>query len=351
MGRKAELGVEQRAVIVALSKEGYTTRIIAQKVNVSQYAVVATLKRMRETASNASRKRSGRPRSTSESEDKFICLQSKRKRTRTAPEIHAQFNSSRETPVSVSTIKRRLNAYGLKGCIAAKKPLLRRKNILKRLNWARKHKDWTIEQWSKVLFSDESKFEIFGGNRRQYVRRFVGERMSKQCVMPTVKHGGGSVMVWGCFAGNKVGDIVQIETIMDKKMYHNILQRHAFPSGKRLVGRGFVFQQDNDPKHSSKLCMNYISAKKNEKILDYMDWPPQSPDLNPIELLWDELDRNVRMMQPTNKKQMWDFLRTSWHQIPAYKLEKLIARMPQVCASVIKAKGGYFEESKTYVQK
>lgn len=134
MGRKAELSVEKRAVIVALHEEGYSTRKIASKTNVSQNAVMRALQRKRETGCNQSRRRSGRPRATSNSEDKFICVQSKRNRTRTAPEIREELNSTREAPISVSTVQRRLRNYGLKVCIAAKKPLLRKQNKVKRLN-------------------------------------------------------------------------------------------------------------------------------------------------------------------------------------------------------------------------
>lgn len=154
-----------------------------------------TLRRKQETGLNTSRHRSGRPRVTSKSEDKFICVQSKRLRTCTAPEIREELNTIREKLVSVTTVQRRLRDHGLKGCIAARKPLLHKQNKVKRLQWAKKHKNWSINQWKKVLFTDESKFEIFGGKRRQYVRRQVGERMKEQCVVPTVKHGGGSVMV------------------------------------------------------------------------------------------------------------------------------------------------------------
>jgi len=65
------------------------------------------------------------------------------------------------------------------------------------------------------------------------------------------------VRLWGCFAGKKVGNLVKIEGVMDQRQYHSILKFHAFPSGKKIAGRDFVFQQDNDPKHTSKLCRNY----------------------------------------------------------------------------------------------
>ncbi|EFN79709.1 Transposable element Tcb1 transposase, partial [Harpegnathos saltator] len=68
----------------------------------------------------------------------------------------------------------------------------------------------TVEQWSKVPFTDESKFEMFGGKRRVYVRRMRGERCINQYITSMVKHGGGSVIVWGCFGNNKVGDLIHI---------------------------------------------------------------------------------------------------------------------------------------------
>ena len=78
--------------------------------------------------------------------------------------------------------------------------------IIRRLAWAKNHKQWTTDRWKSVLWSNESKLYIFGSNRRVFVRQRVGERMSSACVVPTVKHGGGGVMVWGCFAGDTVGD-------------------------------------------------------------------------------------------------------------------------------------------------
>uniref|UniRef100_A0AAZ3RHR5 Transposase Tc1-like domain-containing protein n=1 Tax=Oncorhynchus tshawytscha TaxID=74940 RepID=A0AAZ3RHR5_ONCTS len=170
----------------------------------------------------------------------------------TAPLIAAQINvsqSSSSRHISTSTVQRRLHESGLHSRIAAKKPLLKDTNKNKRFAWAKKHEHWTLDWWKLVLWSDESNFEIFGSNLLVFVRRRVGEHMISTCVVPTVKHGGGGVMVWGCFAGDTVCDLFRIQGTLNQHGYHSILQQYAIPSGLRLLGLSFVFQQDNDPTH------------------------------------------------------------------------------------------------------
>lgn len=136
------------------------------------------------------------------------------------------------------------------------------KNIKKRLAFAKKHVKWSKTQWIKVLFTDESKFELCGTKRRMFVRRRLGEKFNKECLTPTVKFGGGSIMVWAGICTQGVTRMKRIVGIMDKKMYHSILVHTAVPEGKHLIGRGFVFQEDNDPKHASKYCQNYFETKE-----------------------------------------------------------------------------------------
>ena len=166
-----------------------------------------------------------------------------------------------------------------------------------------------------MLWTDESKFELFGSQRRTFVRCRKNEKMLEECLTPSVKHGGGNVMVWGCFGGGKVGDLYRVKGILKKEGYHSILQRHAIPCGRRLIGANFLLQQDNDPKHSSKLCKNYLGKKQSAGILSIMEWPAQSPDLNPIELLWEQLDRMVCKKCPSSQSNLWEVLQEAWGEI------------------------------------
>ena len=150
---------------------------------------------------------------------------------------------------------------------------------------------------------------------------------------------------------SKVGDGKEKATIIgtegpDKKQHHPILERHAIPSGRRIFGKNFIFHQDNDPKRTSKLCKNYIQSKEEQCVLKIMEWPAQSPDLSRIELVWDELDRRVRACCPGSAKQLFQILKNEWAKLPAAYFQKLLKRIPRICAAVLKANGGYFDETK-----
>ena len=92
--------------------------------------------------------------------------------------------------------------------------------------------------------------------------------------------------------------------------------------------------------------MNYLRSKEEEGVLEIMDWPPQSPDINPIELLWEELDRQVKNMRATNEQQLFDNLKMAWENLATEKLQKLVERLPRICAAIIKARGGHIDEKK-----
>ncbi len=108
-----------------------------------------------------------------------------------------------------------------------------------------------MDYWNHVLWSDETKIHLFGSDGVKHVWRQPGEEYKDKCVLPSVKHGGGSVMVWGCMSAAGTGELQFIEGTMNANMYCDILKQYMIPSLQRL-GRRAVFQHDNDPNHTSK---------------------------------------------------------------------------------------------------
>ena len=80
------------------------------------------------------------------------------------------------------------------------------------------------------------------------------------------------------------------------------------PSGFCWVEPAYVFKQDNDPKHTSRLCKGYLTKKESDGVLRQMTWPPQPPDLNPNEMVGDELGHRVKAKQPTSAQHLWELI-------------------------------------------
>jgi hypothetical protein len=285
--------------------------------------------------------RSGRPRKTSPREDrnvKFNSLQNRRL-TGKAIALKAAPNFTKNR-VSVNTIKGRLQEAGLNGRVARRKPWLTQANIKKRFQWAKAHRDWTPEHWRRVIFSDESPFTLFPDSGKVYVRRRIGEEFLSECLMPTVKFGGGKIQVWGCFSYNGGGPLYRIHGKMDGPKYREILKNKMAPflkDYKGLTGVEPIFQQDNDPKHRSKVAMNYL----NNKEFIVLDWASQSPDMNPIENAWKLVKDAIfaRIDRASNLDEVFEIVKEEWEKIPVEKFRQLIDGMPRRVEALYKSRG------------
>ena len=123
------------------------------------------LQRFKETGSFSTGPRSHRPSVTTQREDRYIKKTSLRNRMAIADKIQALLNNTREKPVSIKTVKRRLASNELNGRVAVSKPLLRSQNKRKRLLWAKKYKHYTVDDWKEVLLTDQSKVQLYGNTR------------------------------------------------------------------------------------------------------------------------------------------------------------------------------------------
>jgi transposase len=207
--------------------------------------------------------------------------------------------------VTPQTIRNALKKEGMKSCVKAKKPLLKRSHIKARLDFARKYQHWTEADWHRVIWSDETKINRFGSDGRIWVWKKAQEKLSKRLIKPTVKFGGGSLMIWGCMTAHGVGYMCRIDGRMDGELYRSILDDylHETVDYYHMDHDNFIFQQDNDPKHKAKLTMKWFK----DNNVEVLDWPAQSPDLNPIEHLWDHLERQLNAYEtvPTSMDELW----------------------------------------------
>ncbi len=217
----------------------------------------------------------------------------------------------------------------------ATKPLLNQRQRQKRLTWAVEKKNWTVAQWSKVLFSDESKFCISFGNQGPRVWRKSGEAQNPCCLKSSVKFPQ-SVMIWAAMSSAGVGPLCFLKSTVNAAIYQEILEHFMLPSADKLYGDAdFIFQQDLAPAHTAKGTKSWF----NDHGVTVLDWPANSPDLNPIENLWGIVKRKMRDTRPNNADELKATVKETWASIPPQQCHKLITSMPRRIEAVIKAKG------------
>ncbi|KAK3529541.1 hypothetical protein QTP70_032062 [Hemibagrus guttatus] len=301
MGKTADLTVVQKTIIDTLHKEGKPQTFIAKEAGCSQSAVSKHVNRKL-----SGRKKCGRKRCTTNRENRSLMRIVKQNPFKNLSELHRKWTEA-GVKASRATTHRRVKEFGYSCRIPLVKPLLNHRQRQRRLTWAKEKKNWTVAQWSKVLFSDESKFCISFGNQGPRVWRKDGEAHIPCCLKSSVK-------------------FPQSE----------ILEHFMLPSADQLFeDADLIFQQDLAPAHTAKSTKSWL----NDYGVGVLDWPANSPDLNPIENLWGIVKRKMRNKRPKNADELKATVKETWASIPPQQCHKLITSMPCRIEAVIKAKG------------
>lgn len=267
-------------------KRGLNQSTISKKYTIHKSVISRILSRYRETGSVETTHKGGRPRKSSKREDLLIIRMIKKNPFISLTEIVNDL----KLKFSDRTVRRRAVEAGLFSRRPTKKPLVSKKNRLACLKFAKEHINWTVQKWKTVLFSDESKFNLIGSDGMRRVRRPNKNRFNPKYCNKTLKFGGGNIKVWGCVSGQGPSPLHEVLGKMDRFQYKDILENVMLPHAEDEMPIKWIFQHDNDPKHTSKLAKKWLSDKE----IDVLEWPAQSPDLNIIENLWNIVDKKIR---------------------------------------------------------
>lgn len=326
--------------IIGMRDAGMKQVDIARALTVSQSVVSRLLKKHRETGSVKDRKRSGRPKATTQREDRLLFRLSRRNRFASCETLRNQLRDTHRIRVSRSLVNSRLLKARLRARRPAKRPRLTVRHKGERLDWARQRQAWRLRNWRKVLWTDESRFCLYHTDGRARVRRLPGERYIDPCVQTTVAGGGGSVMVWGAFSYDHILPLKVVNGTLNSQKYRDeILEPVVRPFLNSPEGQNMVLQDDNARPHRARIIQEY----KTQQNIGSLPWPSLSPDLNPIEHLWDELGRRVRNREPavSSLGELRQALLEEWDRIPRVRRMKLVTSMIKRCQVVIRQRGGY----------
>jgi transposase len=177
---------EQRAKICALIEEGYSTRQLAFKEGIHYSTIARIYQRYKETFCYSNKPVLGRPRLLKPKKESLIVRQITKGEFHTAVDVSRAALEHENITVSPDTIRRILVRHGFKARCKIKKPLLKKNHKKNRLNFAKKYRHWTYEDWRHVIWSDESKFMLFGSDGRKYCWKRDSEPLSERTVTPTV---------------------------------------------------------------------------------------------------------------------------------------------------------------------
>ena len=334
---------ELRDAICMMAAQGFSTGVIAGFSNVSPRTIRRIITNYRVRGHNQDSPRSGRPQKLNDRSIRHLNWTVEKNRRQSLADLTNTVNAASPAPVSPRTVSRAIKEkLNMASRIARKKPFLKKKHRLQRTEWAKDAVTWGIEEWKRVIWTDESSVELGKNTRVCRVWRHPGEAFDEKCLVPTFKSGRTSIMVWSCIAYDKKGPLHFLLTgrgngagYVELVMAGPLWDVYSELYNERGVAR---VMEDGAPMHRSHLAKEFRQAH----LMETIPHPAQSPDMNPIEHVWKVLKEQVnkRPKMPKNADELKVALVEEWEKIDIGFINHLIEGMPDHVEALRRAKGG-----------
>ncbi|MCW3101274.1 MAG: transposase-like [Chthonomonadaceae bacterium] len=330
----------ERSAAVVLTRIGETQQQAAEQLGTSRQSVAHWQHSFEERRDIKDALRSGRPRETTEEENIDIVTTSVINHFLTPHRIVKELQLN----VSAHTIDRRLQEAELFGRVSLRKHAFDKEEMKKRLAFAEGYKSWTEKEWERVLFADETIIEGFGGSKsgRHWVRRGRGlkEAFKSENITHTLSHPI-QLNIWACFSASGLGYCHIHNQNLNGKYFTRILDDNLLASADLLFTESprqqWWLLQDNAPSHRAGVAKTWL----HNHGISCLDFPPYSPDLNPIENLWQHIEKRVEERAPNTMEELQDVVAEEWKKTPTELLAKLAHSMYKRCIDVVAASGDH----------
>ncbi|UYV75812.1 hypothetical protein LAZ67_13001425 [Cordylochernes scorpioides] len=317
-----------RGMVIGLKRTGWSIRQIAADTHLGASTVHRLWRRWLEQGNVAIYRNVGATRVTSARVDRRILRQAVAAPQATCTAILQHVQDTLDHSISTRTISRRLVANGLHSCRPLRRLPLTPPNRRQRLEWCRARSTWMTE-WHRVVFSDESRFCLSSDSRRVRVWRRRGERSNPAAIVerPTVRQRG--IMVWGAIAYDSRSPLLRIQGTMTAQRYvDDVLRPVTLPYLQGVPNA--LYQQDNARPHTARISQQALQD------VQMLPWPPYSPDLSPIEHVWDIIGRRLHALpQPRSEDELWQMVEREWRAIPQDAIRTMIDSLPRRVAACI----------------
>ncbi|GFS74692.1 transposable element Tcb2 transposase [Trichonephila clavipes] len=285
-------------------------------------------------------KTKGRRQATTPNEDLYLVLTARRNRNMNATLLQQHLRSATVTTVSTQTVRNRLHGAGLYFRRLMVCVRLTSRHRRYRREWATEHVYWRRNEWSNDHFSGESRFSVHPNNRRNFIWRECGSRNNPASVHKSVRFGGGGVLVYGSISidGHTYLYIIRDGPLTALQNSDEILRPIVVPYAA-AIGDDFILMDDNCRPHRANQVEDFLF----EEGIVRMEWPACSPDMNPIDHIWDAVGRRVAGHQPPPQtfQELERALLEEWDRIPQLVFNSLIDSMPQRCSSLLVVRGNH----------